>query len=98
MVEFIELAADYKAVNESERYDRDKVVLEMIKFIVTKILDGTLQNTLHIEISFFSYFALEECIEYLQTSGVWSLCHHEMDCTRVINLWIDPKKFPLFRG
>lgn len=98
MVEFIELAADYKAVNDSERNNRDKVVLEMVKFIVTKIFDGTLQNTLHIEISFFGYLALVECIEFLKTYGIWTLCRHEMGCTRIINLWIDPKQFPLFRG
>lgn len=98
MVEFIELAAEYKAINDSERNNRDKVVLEMVKFIVTKMFHGTLQNTLHIEISFFSLPALVECIEYLQSTGVWALCRHNMGCTRVINLWIDPKQFSLFRG
>lgn len=98
MVELKLLASEFKSANESERMDRDRCVIDMIKGMCIDVFHGTLVNALHLEFSFFSVLMLAECIEYLKAVGIWGLCRHEMGCTQVVNLWIEPKQMTLFVG
>lgn len=96
MVDFKLLAENYKYCSEHERVDRDRVALDMIKYLCTRFYKGGLNNTLFVCCSFFSTLMYAECMEYLNTSGIKALCRVQVGSDRVIRIWLVQGETPLW--
>lgn len=96
MVELKLVAFDYKWCSEVERSDRDKVVIDMAKTICKSYLDGCLDNSLYLMVSFFSDLVYCEFMEYLDAVGLKALCKVKTGADRVIRITFEPEESPLW--
>lgn len=96
MVRFELVAFDYKWCSEVERSDRDRVVIDMAKTICKSYLDGCLDDSLYLMVSFFSKIVHWEFMEYLEATGVKSLCKVETGADGVIRITFEPEESPLW--
>lgn len=96
MVEFKLVAFDYKWCSESECSDRDRVVIDMAKEICTRYLNGCLDSSLYLMVSFFSPAVYSEFVEYLEATGLKSLCKVETGADKVIRITFEPEESPLW--
>lgn len=96
MVEFKLVAFDYKCCNEVERSDRDRIAMDMAKEICTHHLNGTLNGSLYLMVSFFSHLVYCEFMEYLEAVGLKALCKVETGIDGVIRITFEPEESPLW--
>ena len=96
MVEFKLVAFDYKWCSEVERSDRDRVVIDMSKEICARYLNGDLNDSLYLMVSFFSHLVYCEFMEYLETVGLKALCKVETGADGVIRITFEPEESPLW--
>lgn len=96
MVELRLVAFDYKWCSEVERCDRDRVAVDMAKTICKSYLDGCLDDSLYLMVSFFSNSVHCEFMEYLETTGLKSLCKVETGADKVIRITFETEESPLW--
>lgn len=96
MVEFKLVHFDYKWCSEVERSDRDKMAVDMAKTICKSYLDGCLDNSLYLMVSFFSKFVYCEFMEYLEAKGIKALCEVKTGADGVIRIMFEPEESPLW--
>lgn len=96
MVRFELVAFDYKHCSAFERCDRDRVVMDMAKTICKSYLDGCLDDSLYLMVSFFSPAVYSEFMEYLETTGLKSLCKVETGADKVIRITFETEESPLW--
>jgi hypothetical protein len=96
MVRFELVAFDYKWCSEVERSERDRVVIDMAKEICTRYLNGDLDNSLYLMVSFFSPSVYSEFVEHLEVTGLKGLCKVETGADRVIRITFEPEESPLW--
>ncbi len=96
MVEFKLVAFDYKSCSKVERSDRDKMAVDMAKTICKSYLDGCLDDSLYLMVSFFSPAVYSEFMEYLKANGLKSLCKVETGADGVIRITLEPEESPLW--
>lgn len=96
MVEFKLVAFDYKSCSEVERRDRDRVVMDMAKTICKSYLDGCLDDSLYLMVSFFSPAVYSEFMEYLEAVGLKALCKVKTGADKVIRITFETEESPLW--
>ena len=96
MVEFKLVAFDYKWCSEVERSERDRVVIDMAKDICTRYLNGYLDGSLYLMVSFFSNLVYREFIEYLEATGIKAFCKVKTGADGVIRITFEPEESPLW--
>ncbi len=96
MVRFELVAFDYKHCSAFERCDRDRVAVDMAKTICKSYLDGCLDDSLYLMVSFFSNSVHCEFMEYLEATGLKSLCKVETGADGVIRIMFETDESPLW--
>lgn len=96
MVKLRLVAFDYKSCSEVERCDRDKVAMDMAIEICTRYLNGCLDDSLYLMVSFFSNFVYCEFMEYLEATGLKGLCKVETGADGVIRITFEPEESSLW--
>lgn len=96
MVRFELVAFDYKWCSEVERSERDRVVIDMAKEICTHHLNGDLNDSLYLMVSFFSNRVYSEFMGYLEAVGLKALCKVETGADGVIRITFEPEESPLW--
>lgn len=96
MVEFKLVAFDYKYCSEVERSDRDRIAMDMAKEICAHHLNGDLNGSLYLMVSFFSNLVYQQFMEYLEAVGLKALCKVETGADGVIRITFEPEESPLW--
>jgi len=96
MVELKLVAFDYKWCSEVERCDRDRIVMDMAKEICEHHLNGDLNGSLYLMVSFFSHLVYQQFMEYLEITGLKALCKVKTGVDGVIRITFEPEESPLW--
>lgn len=96
MVRFELVTYDYKWCSESERCDRDKMAVDMAREICARYLNGCLDDSLYLMVSFFSNSVYCEFMEYLEVVDIKSICKVETGADGVIRITFETEESPLW--